>query len=218
MTRGQWAIIIVLAVLVVGVFGIAAWLYLRPVGPVVLDTPTPWHPPTFPPTWTPVPAWAPTATEQVRRAQATVTAIAARTATAQARMDAALVQFPAVEIGLRMDGGAAGMTLLRAGWVRYGVIWMRVRMENLGSEPLHLAPASFSLIDTRENRHPVNVDETARARDGLTERDLAPGESAEVVLIFPVEPGSLPGQLIYEDGRNPTLALDIYNWLLSRED
>lgn len=218
MTKGQWAIIVVLAVLVVVVFGIAAWLYLRPVGPVVLDTPTPWRPPTFPPTWTPMPAWVPTATEQVRRAQATVTAIAAKTATAQARIDAALAQFPAVEIGLRMDGGAAGMTLLRAGWVRYGVIWMRVRMENLGSEPLHLSPASFFLIDTRENRHPVDVDETRRARDGLAERDLAPGEPAEVVLIFSVEPGSLPGQLIYEDGHNPTLALDIYNWLLSRED
>lgn len=218
MTKGQWAIVIVLAILVVVVFGIAAWLYLRPAAPVVLDTPTPWRPPTFPPTWTPVPTWAPTATEQMRRAQATVTAVAAKTATAQARVEAALVQFPPVEIGLRMDAGAVGMTLLRAGWVRYGVIWMRVRMENRGSVPLHLAPASFALVDTRENRQPLNVEETGRAQDGLTERDLAPGESTEVVLIFPVEPGSLPGQLIYEDGVNPTLALDLYNWLLSRKE
>ncbi len=218
MTKGQWAIVIVLATLVVVVFGIAAWLYLRPVGPVVLDTPTPWRPPTFPPTWTPVPAWAPTATEQMRRAQATVTAVAAKTATAQARIEAALVQFPPVEIGLRMDAGAVGMTLLRAGWVRYGVIWMRVRMENRGSGPLHLAPASFALVDTRENHQSLSVEETGRALDGLTERDLAPGESTEVVLIFPVEPGSLPGQLIYEDGVNPTLALDLYNWLLGRAE
>lgn len=217
MTKGQWAVILVLAILVVVVFGIAAWLYLRPATPVVVDTPTPWRPPTFPPTWTPVPTWVPTATEQMRRAQATVTAIVEKTATAQARIEAALVQFPPEEIGLRMDAGAVGMTLLRAGWVRYGVLWMRVRVENCGSEPLHLAPASFSLVDTRENRQPLNVEETQRARDGLAERDLAPGESAEVVLIFPVEPGSLPGQLVYDDGKNPTLALDLYNWLLSRE-
>lgn len=218
MTKGQWAIVVVLAILVVAVFGIAAWLYLQPAGSAVPDTPTPWRPPTFPPTWTPVPTWAPTATEQMRRAQATVTAIAVETATARARTEAALVQFPPVEIGLRMDAGAVGMTLLRAGWVRYGVIWMRVRMENLGSEPLHVALTSFALIDTRENRHPVNQEETQAAKDGLQEMALSPGASAEAVVIFSVEPGSLPGQLIYEDGSNPTLALDIYHWLLSREE
>ena len=218
MTKGQWAIILVLATLVVIVFGIAAWLYLQPVGPVVLDTPTPWRPPTFPPTWTPVPTWVPTATEQMRRAQATLTAIAAKTATVQARVEAALVQFPPVEIGLRMDAGTVGMTLLRAGWVRYGTIWMRVRMENHGAEPLHVAPASFTLIDTQEKRHPLNQEETRAAKDGLQEMDLAAGAAAEVVLIFSVEPGSLPGQLVYEDGSNPTLALDLYTWLLNREE
>jgi len=62
-----------------------------------------------------VPVWVPTATEQVRRAVATVTAVAEKTATAKARIDAAVMEFPPGEIGLRMDAGAVGLTLKRAG-------------------------------------------------------------------------------------------------------
>jgi len=215
MTKTQWAIVILLVVLVVGVFGVAVWLCLRPVEPAVVATPTRWSPPTFPPTWTPVPVWVPTATEQVRRAVATVTAVAEKTATAKARIDAAVMEFPPGEIGLRMDAGAVGLTLKRAGWVRYGTIWMRLLVENRDPGDLHLSPESFTLLDTEENQHSYLKDETGTIQNGLEEMDVPEGGSVEVTIVFPVKAGSLPGQLIYDDGVNPTIALDICNWLVN---
>ena len=214
MTRFQWVVVILLAVLAVGVFGVAVWLYLRPVEQAVRPTPTPWSPPTFPPTWTPVPNWAPTATEQVRRAAATVTAAAQKKATAEARMAAALREFPSGEIGLRADAGAVGLTLERAGWVRYGVIWMRLLIENRGAGPLPLTPKSFTLLDTQEKTYSYAQADTEVIRDGLKEMDVPEGGAVEVVVVFPVTPGALPGQLLYQDGVNPLMALDIYNWLV----
>ncbi|NLE77303.1 MAG: hypothetical protein GX605_11205, partial [Chloroflexi bacterium] len=125
MSKLQVLVLATLAVLAFSVLGAALWLHSQPAPPAA-PTVTPWSPPTFPPTWTPVPAAEKTAAIQQQAASATVTAIAQQGASARSRTEAALLQFPPGEIGLRGDAGQVGLTALRAGWVRYGALWLRV--------------------------------------------------------------------------------------------
>ncbi|NLE76813.1 MAG: DUF4352 domain-containing protein, partial [Chloroflexi bacterium] len=96
-------------------------------------------------------------------------------------------------------------------------LWLRVQVENHGPDPLALSPNAFALLDSQSARHGHSPDDTAALANGLQDGELAPGATTEGVLVFVLTPGSLPGQLVYEDEQTPTIALDLYQWLLSQE-
>lgn len=83
-----------------------------------------------------------------------------------------------------------------------------VDIENMTEEALFVGPESFHLIDARDNTWP-NVNELGVFREQLSQEQLQPGAHLTGWVVFETLEESLPERMIFEDGRGPTVEVQL---------
>jgi hypothetical protein len=231
MSKVQILIMLLLIALVVGVFGMLAYLLLSNQAsskPAAQATPaatlaagTPALPP---PTATRGPgvtatrwagATAASADAIKKAAQSTVKAGGTATAQAEKKIDAALVRWPAVDMNVAGENGRLSITINRMGWLAPGQIWVKVTIVNLTQEKLAFDPARLVLVDAAESYHsPDAVSSTLP--NALAAAELAPAGAASGQVAFKLSLKTVPAALIYDDGVSEPIKTDIFGWLMKQ--
>lgn len=230
MSKNQILILGLLVVLVIGIFGVLAYLvFLADDGTDVpaMDTPTPAvADATAPavavtsenrsaPTPTPSPKAEVVVTGDVKSvAEATAEVTVQQTAEAMDKLDAAMAKMPAGEADLSAEAGTLRMTMKRIGWLRIGQIWLKVQFANLSSGYQPIDPAHLTLVGMDGEEYAV--EESASELPGaLMAVAIEPDDSVTGEVSFRLPLDIAPASLIYDDG-DRYLELDILNWILSQ--